>query len=110
MIQSTTLHDRRPELGTDVLPEPRDLRPAAVGDFARGQRTNPVHAFVRGDFATGMRLASMPATIGDFATGMRTSNAPTVTGDFATGMRSLPAVVRLGQDAAVERTSLPIAA
>jgi hypothetical protein len=61
----------------------------SAGDFARGQRNGLRITQTDCDFATGMRVTSVPRTTGDFCTGMRTvRRSAAVIGDFATGMRS----------------------
>lgn len=74
-----------------------DVGIAAQSDFARGQRSKVGRTLVVGDFAAGMRSASMPTVTGNFATGMRSSRGPVTIGDFATGMRTVP-VAAIVQD------------
>jgi hypothetical protein len=82
----------------------------ALGDYAQGQRTNPDHPSVKGDFATGIRTASQAAAVGDFATGMRTTSSATRTGDFATGLRAESVGVFVAFATVSRQTSLPMAA
>jgi hypothetical protein len=110
MLQSTAIDYRESDLSGNSQARPGDVRGSAHGDFARGQRTNRVHAPVPGDFATGMRAGARPTVTGDFATGMRSSRTPRLTGDFATGMRTVAAPISLGRDSVREPSSLPIAA
>jgi hypothetical protein len=81
-----------------------------LGDYARGQRTRRDHAFVQGDFATGMRTTTKSPATGDFATGMRTTSTPARIGDFATGMRTQPLRLAYSHAKVSGRSSLPIAA
>src|SRR5271154_1502346 len=109
MLQSTTIDSRRTDLNGNLDARIADIRVTAQSDFARGQRSHLGGNLVDGDFATGMRSASMPTVTGDFATGMRSSHGPITTGDFATGMRTVR-VAATARDLTSDRDNeLPLA-
>lgn len=110
MLQSTTINSRQSNLTTELTATAGEISAlTAQGDFAHGQRRHIAHSHVYGDFATGMRTASMPRVTGDFATGMRTSPRRTPIGDFATGMRTVSRAV-ITNNATTAESALPIAA
>jgi hypothetical protein len=111
MSPSTTTIPRAHPAAIIIFGGEHDQTPnAAFGDYAQGQRTSPDSPSVKGDFATGMRIASQSAAVGDFATGMRTTSSATRTGDFATGLRAESVGVFVAFATVSPQTSLPMAA
>ena len=103
------IDSRRSNISSDVDAHLGEVRTAARGDFARGQRRDIRLDPVYGDFATGMRSPGMLRVTGDFATGMRIASRRTTVGDFATGMRTLTSPVAIHDLTSADR-ALPAAA
>jgi hypothetical protein len=110
MSQTTSIDSRRTDLNPNLDARTAEVHVSAQSDFARGQRTSLARALVAGDFATGMRHASLPGITGDFATGMRSSHGPVTTGDFATGMRTLRVAAVVDNLTPALDNDLPLAA
>jgi hypothetical protein len=87
-LSSSWQYDPAAHSGTPVTHWPSNW---SEGDFAAGLRTVESDTGGRGDFATGMRSATLSLATGDFATGLRTHpTAERVRGDFATGQHATP--------------------